>query len=314
MKEIMDSSKANVDVLSHLFKTKYKKNENVIYAIVEGDDDISYYSQFLEKYMKDDWYYEIIKASSKETKQSSKKQIIRFFNNLDWRSFNKKQIIILLDKDLSDFVDENIPKSINIYTTDGYSIENSIIDKKIFCRTICELCYFTNIDAQQKQYLEKLFTETIECFYFYMLDIMVWFIHWMKTHQKIQANKIKIKDLFKIEKTKLIKKEENFIKYIHEKTQIPFDTEASIDYIKKIFEKDSNFKKFVRGKYLWEFFIMLCLYIIQNNEEIPQLKLTKRCKTNPKLDFIDVAHLASIPETLKKFLDLTVKEYIESQT
>ena len=56
MKKIMASSKENVDILSHLFKTKYKKNKKVIYVIVEGDDDIVYYCEFLEKYMIDGWY------------------------------------------------------------------------------------------------------------------------------------------------------------------------------------------------------------------------------------------------------------------
>ena len=308
----MASSKENVDILSHLFKTKYKKNKKVIYVIVEGDDDIVYYSQFLEKYMIDGWYYEIIKAPKNGTKQSSKKQIIRFFNNLDWRSFNKKQIVIFIDKDLSKFVNEKIPDCVNIYTTDGYSIENSIINKRIFCRTICELCYFTNINVEQQQYLETLFTEIIEEFYFYMIDIMVWFIHWVSANNKIQADKIKMKDLFKIEKAKLIKKEENFVQYIHNQTQIPFDSEAPIANIKEIFEKELNFQKFVRGKYLWQIFIIICHYVIQNNNEIPQLKLTKRCKSNPKLDFIDIAHLAVCPDSLRLFLDKTVKEYIMS--
>ena len=111
---------------------------------------------------------------------SCKNKLIKFYNNTDWRKFKKEQIVILIDRDLSDIMDEKIPKSKNIYITDGYSIENSIVNDKTFYRTLTELCCFKELDSINKIKLLNLFNKQLDVFCHNMLGIMSWIVYWQK--------------------------------------------------------------------------------------------------------------------------------------
>jgi hypothetical protein len=109
-------------VVIHEFKMRYKKECNTIYGFVEGKDDIDFYTGFIEKYLPNDsWKVELWQVGGK-------KNVIEIYSNFNWNNYIKEQVIFFIDRDLSKFVNEKDIEDQNIYITDGYSIENSIVN------------------------------------------------------------------------------------------------------------------------------------------------------------------------------------------
>jgi len=316
MKEQIEKALGEVDEIGHILMTKYQKQSKYIYAIVEGIQDKSYYSSFIYQHIPSDWYCHFIYTNKKKNKLSSKQKLINFCNSFNWKNYDKNQIITFLDKDLSLFINESLPKLNNLYLTDGYSVENSIISETTFIRTLSELCFFEELSANDIKKLLNVYSTQFELFFNKMIPLMSWMIHWQQSQQKPQLNNIEIKDIFSFKNgmaSYLIVKDEN--KFFHKKTKLSsFDKTVNLTRISKAFTKDNNHKNFVRGKYLFDFFVALCKSIHNDYLHISNFKLKKRSQHHPKLDFIDIARVSSKPQTLNLFLKNTVETYVASLT
>ena len=313
MKDILDKALEDVDELGHLLMTKYKKNSKKVYIIVEGYDDEIYYTNFLQDYLPDDWEYEFIKPNKSTTNCSSKKKILRCYANIDWRIYNKTQILFFIDRDLSDFINEHLPTQSNFYITDGYSIENNIINENILSRVMTELCYFDGCSDEDKKYLKKLYNNCFKFFYNTMANVMGWIIYWQLNGQNPQLGNIQMKKIFKFDINENCSLKDNIDnEYFHNKFKIPYNETVKIDkYVNNFKNFDKN-KMLIRGKYLLEFFIEFCLFINSQYVNIKCLNITKRNNkaTMPKLSFIDLAHIAKKPKSLALFLENNINQYV----
>lgn len=307
MKEVLENARNEVNDIEHIFKTKFQKHAKIIYLIVEGKDDITYYKNFFDFFVPDDWEIITIPASCDNSFCSCKKKIINFYKKLDWRKFKKEQIVILTDRDLSDFINEKIPKSKNIYITDGYSIENSIVNERTFYRTLTELCSFNELDEISKNNLLQYFNVQLNKFCNEMAIVMSWIVQWQKEDLKPKLQNIRIKKLFKMTFDKIELIPADIIKFIHEQCNVLYDNSVTIDNVKEIISK--NPAKYTRGKYLLEFFKCYCESIIENYKDISNIQLSRTSKAI-KLEFIDIAHISKCPPSLKKFINNTVVKYI----
>lgn len=311
MKEVLEEAKNDINDLGHIFKAKFQKNAKKIYIIVEGKDDIIYYRHCLENFIPDDWEIVAIPASSDNCSGSCKKKLIKFYEKLDWRKFKKEQIVILTDRDLSDFINEKIPKSRNIYVTDGYSIENSIVNDRTFYRTLTELCCFNEFDETSKTNLLNLFNTQLNNFCFKMLNVMSWIVQWQKNGCNPQLQNIKVKNLFNITSNNLEIVPEDINEFVHEKCNVPYDESISVEEIK--LKLSQNLYKYTRGKYLFEFFKCYCETIIDNYSNISSVNLTRTGKAI-NLDFADIAHVSKCPVSLRMFVNNTVIKYIQKSS
>lgn len=308
MKEVLNEAKNEVNDLGHIFKTKFKKNAKIIYLMVEGKNDITYYKNFFDFFVPDDWEIIAIPASCDNSFYGCKKKLINFYNKLDWRKFKKDQIVILTDRDLSDFIDEKIPKSKNIYITDGYSIENSIVNDRTFYRTLTELCSFNELEEISKNKLLQYFNMQLNKFCNEMINVMSWIVQWQKEDIKPKLQNIKIKNLFKIAVDKIEPIPADIIKSIHEQCNLPYDSSISITKTKKLISQNPN--KYIRGKYIFEFFKCYCESIIENYNDIPNVQLSRTSKAI-NLEFLDIAHISKCPLSLKEFINNTITKYIQ---
>lgn len=314
MKKIMDKALEDVDEIGHLLKTKYKKNSKKVYIIVEGQDDKIYYSNFIQDYLPDDWDYEFFIPNKSTNKKSCKKKLLQCYTNIDWRTYNKNQVIFFIDRDLSDILGERLPNQPNIYITDGYAIENSIIKENILLRVITELCYFNECSEGDIKNLKKLYADSFNFFYNTMAIVMGWIIYWQLQGLNPQLGNIEIKKIFKFDDNGNIFLENNINhEYFHNKMNIIYDNKVNIKQYIKIFEKFDKHKMLIRGKYLLEFFIEFCHFIDAKFVNLNCLNITKRIRkrTQPKLSFIDIAHIAKKPKSLATFFDQNIVQYIE---
>lgn len=311
MKEVLNDAKNDINDLGHIFKTKFQKNAKKIYIIVEGKDDITYYKHCFENFIPDDWEIVAISASCDNNSFGCKNKLINFYNKLDWRIFKKEQIVILTDRDLSDVLKEKIPKSKNIYVTDGYSIENSIINDKTFYRTLTELCCFDEFDETSKNNLLNLFNKQLDKFCNNMVNIMSWIIHWQKNRFNPNLQNIKVKNLFKITSNNIEPIPVDINEFVHERCKLSYDNSISIDEIKILISKNPN--KYTRGKYLFEFFKCYCETIVKDYNTISDIQFSRNGKAI-KLDLLDIAHVSRCPESLKEFINNTIIKYIQKHS
>lgn len=312
MKEVLQDAQKEVNDLGHVFKTKFKGNAKIIYLIVEGKDDITYYKHCFENFIPEDWEIVAIPASCTNHTEGCKKKLINFYNNLDWKVFNKEQIVILIDRDLSGIIDESImPESENIYITDGYSIENSIVNDKTFYRTLTELCCFEEFDDISKKNLLNSFNTQLNKFCKEMIIIMSWIVCWQKNNLNPKLQNIKIKNLYRISFNNIELKHGNVSEFIHEQCKISYDKSIFEDELKCLISKNPN--KYIRGKYLLEFFKIYCKIITEEYKNITNIQFSRLGKA-VKLDFSDIAHVSKCPKSLKKFIDNTVLVFIQKQS
>lgn len=133
------------------FLYRYNPKKRQAFVFYEGDEDASYYHKFMEQSLGEDYDLEEIVAGSKDN-------VIKLQKEFDWQHYNEKQIIFIVDRDLSFWLNEEIDSSTNIYTTDDYSVENYVVNPRIFR---IWLKMFEGFARSQKQEIEAMVDEFV---------------------------------------------------------------------------------------------------------------------------------------------------------
>lgn len=250
----------------HEFLSHYYKKKKVVYGFVEGKDDPCFYRGFIQQNIPEDWNIELFPAGSKD-------KVLKIHSSLNWKSLPKKRIAFFVDQDLSKYTDENITKDENIYITDGYSIENSIVKKETCKVVLQEVCNINQLEYKEFNKLLTLFEREFNRFVVKIISIMAWIIYWQRNNQKPLINGILLKKIFSIEKGKVklkehLNKKRVLSKYIHKQAKITFDPKIKISQTEKEFQKYNTYKKFIRGKYVLWFLIEFCVSV---HKDLPKI-------------------------------------------
>lgn len=297
----------------HEFLSRYSKTNTIVYGFVEGKEDPSFYKGFIENSIPDGWTAELWAAGNK-------KQVYRIFTDLDWRRFPKKRICFFVDRDLSDLIPDNVGKDINIYITDGYSIENDIVSGATFQRVLTEVCGYGSIPHDEIDTVCDLFEQQLDIFLESMVVVMAWILLWRRSTIRAGLNDIQMKDIFDVIAGQLVVKNNpqgkaNVIEYIHGQCNVAYDPTQDIHDLEVLFRDDGLYKKFVRGKYVLWFLIEFC-----NCVRATATKLFNSCHTNPPMHIslsssnaaIVIGNRSRIPVTLRAFLLDNYCAYISS--
>src|SRR3989339_1789666 len=157
----------------HEFLCRFSKNKKCVYGFVEGKEDISYYRGFIEHMIPHNWMVELWPVRNKD-------YVKKLHSIFDWTRFSRKQIAFFIDKDLSLFLNEDIHKKQNIYTTDNYSIENDIVTPCTLDRVLTEIYNLTNLSKEEKDNILNAFEKELNSFAEAMIPVMSWIIYWRK--------------------------------------------------------------------------------------------------------------------------------------
>lgn len=311
MLETHDKALKGIQVPYHKFLLTYKKMKNHVYGFVEGKDDPAFYKGLINQMLPSDWSVELFVAGNK-------KNVIKIHSTINWNYYPKKQIAFFVDRDLSIFIDENIPKQPNIYMTDNYSIENDIINRATCDRILVEICRLSGISTEDKNNILDLFDKNLNQFLEEMVPIMAWIIYWKRLDLKPQLNNIEMKHIFSvstngIQKNQNPKSSNSIEEYIHSQCHIELDNGVNISTIEDEFRKGNVHLRFVRGKYVFWFFIEFIKII---NRDI--MKLTSSITEPPNINIqlsqknglAIIAPRVRIHESLKIFLNTTFGSYI----
>lgn len=299
-------------IVFHEFKARYKRNDKTIYGFVEGKEDPSYYRGFIENNIPEDWLVELWPTGGQDF-------VLEIFSKLDWRKYKKKHILFFIDRDLSDLLDQNLPSSENIYITDDYSIENSIVSDSTCNRVLREICGLKDLKHNDYNAIIEVFNDQLERFKLELIPVMASILLWQKSNIRACYNDIQMRHLFSIKNGILEVKtrpngNEDIIIYTHTQCNTGMCDISSLNVISDKFVSELLYCRFTRGKYLLWFLVEFCLSIVRDYRKVSFVKIATKPKMKVNLShsnsIIQIAPRCRMPSSLKHFFDRTILQHI----
>ena len=185
---VKDREQANVAFLK--LKQKYKPHDQQVYLIVEGKDDIAYYTCISVRYCKF--------ANSEIICANNRDNVIRAYDSTDWNVFSKDRVFFFVDRDLSDITGEHTPVSQNVYITDDYSIENSLFNEQLLFTTLKGFCGLNDLNDEEIEVLSNLYQTAQAAHAQVFLPIMSWILCWRMNKASCNLNNLNSGNFFRI--------------------------------------------------------------------------------------------------------------------
>lgn len=170
------------------FIKAYPSKENKIHAFFEGEDDFSFYPQFIKAVLEKDYPIEKYDCGGKA-------KVYELYSKVMSRVNDKIQVLFFVDKDHSDLIKENYITSDKIYVTDYYSIENFLVTESILY-SVCEEIYHIKNSDPHLELIIKKFRKELNKYYLLILPIIAWIIYTRKTGKKVNLNNVDLKKIF----------------------------------------------------------------------------------------------------------------------
>lgn len=298
----------------HEFLLAYKQGRKCIYGFVEGKTDPSYYANKVHNELPEGWEVDFWHAGGK-------KNVIKVFERLDWSRFKKGQVLFFFDRDFSPWVSEHLPRAINIYITDYYSIENSLVTKDVCKRVLQDLKGMEKLSGQEMDNVLDIFDTQLQIFHKYTREISIHMIAWHRKGEAPCAENLKMQDLFefvdgKIKRTYKPKGTSGIAAYMCKKFEL--NRRGLKPYIEEVgreLDKEPEPKRYIRGKYELWFLLEFCEHISRNPKKYSS-KITARSKLTCDLSLKNalcvVGPQVRTSKSLKDFLSRTAVRFASS--
>lgn len=171
MLNIHDEALAKADSGYHEFLLAYSAGERTVYLIVEGRDDPSFYRTHAGHFCPEGWTVRLIPAGNKE-------KVLRLLTNFDWSRHQNDKLGFIVDRDLSEFGGTTVPVHPALYVTDGYSVENSVVNRDTFMATVEDVLNVQGFTADERRALCAVFDGSVGVFQEGMAVIMAQIVAW----------------------------------------------------------------------------------------------------------------------------------------
>jgi hypothetical protein len=291
----------------HEFLLAYKPKQKTVYGFVEGKDDFSFYTGLIEHCLSDDWRVHLIKAGNK-------RKVLGVYALFDWQRFPLNRIAFFIDRDLSDFLAEDMLDEHNVYITDGYSIENSIVTRGTLARVLGEILNLTELGHDLGTMLD-MFEAELEKFREAMVPIMARAIAWRRQGLCPQLGNVDLKHLCTVEKGQLVLLPRavsisDLEQYLTAQCNVAGDVSHCPDRV--VAEFRAKKRTCVRGKYELWFLVCFALSVHKHIAE-----LSGNYKESPKVNtslgqtdaLVLIGPRARAPQSLKRFIAKTYCAY-----
>lgn len=261
MLDIHNSIRQSSNVCAHKIKVEYKRNENKLYIVCEGSEDLGYYGQVIKR--------EFPGLQLKKLFAGGKNKVLDVYNSFDWNFFEKNKILFFIDRDFSYWLHEPQYIDQNVYITDEYSFENDAVNEQMFMEVLEDLYGFANASESELNQMRAFYFERWETFYENSTYVMAaLFLSNSINHDHLAKN-LEINKMLKIDTDKVWVQEVRgcAVKdYLYEKLCIPDGRENEIIQMIEIFNNDKA-HYFVRGKWALCFMVKMLEYIIDHAKE-----------------------------------------------
>lgn len=304
LKQLKALRDANQPMTSYLtFMQQYKKGESSLHIFYEGDDDPSFYTNFIETFLGNKpklFYYNC----------KNKKGVSDTYVKINWQTYKKKRALFFVDKDHEDLINAPSIKDINFFITKYYSIENYLVNETILHRTLRELISINDQDMilQISSKFELQLQKFIE-----LIDVITsWILYHKKKGLEVKLLKVKMQQIFYFNDNLEIKRykkpqSKKILNYLDEKTGINTPNNAWKEIISILRNlKTINYKIHLRGKFEIWFFVNFIEKLVEGlNNDIPEKN--RRYKIKSSLSISNAVAILgtrlSIPVDFKTFLN-----------
>ncbi len=306
MLSIHEEARESYIALLHEFLGTYNRKSKIVYAFVEGPEDVTFYKGAILNKLPSDWECKTWFARNKQ-------KVIQIYRACDWRRCHRLQVLFFIDRDLTPFLGGELLNQINVYITDGYSIENYFLTRHTCERVVNEVCALHAMDESEKTKVLNLFEQQLHVFRESLVPIMVWIIFWQKMGKRPVLNNIKMDHLFNVHKGKveIIQKPQGLAtwdEYIHVQCNIALVKDTDLKSIQDEFILKNGAVKFIRGKYLLWFLIKFVLSVHGSPNHF-STKVIVSPKMHTALGYHNamehISHLVRLPLSLNNFLNKT---------
>lgn len=289
--ESMRASRNSPHVALVSYNTIRSKNPNKIIFVFEGFEDLPYYETIYNRINREGSFSPLI--------AKGKDQVLGLRALLEKREEKDKMIRYFVDKDF-DHLKEH-PAGEDVYLTEGYSIENSLVSKEILQSLLLsefKCCADAEYEAIGK--IEELYEKTLEQFFDEMRLANQAIFH-------ARTNKIALKNI----EDKITEYVQISLGEVSGKPNDPYqligwpdDLGREILSSKELFDKLSPHMDW-RGKFIYSFFIRFLKLIKDDRTSDAPTYFTKKSgvKYDPNGDVMrTLASLSVIPESLATFI------------
>lgn len=259
---VKDREQANVAFLK--LKQKYKPHDTKVYLIVEGKDDIAYYTCISVRYSKF--------ANSEIICANNRYNVIHTYDSTDWNVFSKNRVFFFVDRDISDITGERTPVDQNIYVTDDYSIENSLFNEQLFFTALKAFCGLDDLSGEEIEILSNLYKTAQTAHAQALLPIMSWILCWRMKKVPCNLNNLNNGDFFRISQGLFDLKSEYRVEgalesLIHQRCGVPYIPQ-DITPFSEIINNHGGIQRYIRGKYVRAFFTKFLDSVVKSLPEI----------------------------------------------
>jgi Protein of unknown function (DUF4435) len=307
MLELHSQALQDVDTAYHDFLLIYRKDVPCVYGFVEGKDDPCFYRHLIEKELPEEWSIKLIQSGSRD-------KVLRSYWNFNWSNYCRTRICFFVDRDMHDFLNTPVEAASNIYVTDGYSIENSVLGDRLLKSVLSDVYQINLNHPNDENKIEQIVKANEDTFFEAILPVMGQIMVWRRSGTEANLSNLKLDQLFSFTEAKcqpkgypaLLKESAN---------QIGCDLCNSDDIEAAINEIRCHAKPrmMVRGKYALWFFLKQCEAIW---ESIPNLLPRFSSKPKKRTDFgiknamVIIGSRANAPESLKEFIKQNYLSFI----
>ncbi len=141
----------------HDFLLRFDRTKKVVFGFVEGKDDPSFYRSVIERFIPEDWTVDLIRAGNRD-------KVLATEATFDWTRFYRTQIAFFVDRDFTELTAPGVAYADNVYVTDGYSIENSVVTSDVMLRLLSEVHNVVDWTEDEKREIVSHFNEQMERF------------------------------------------------------------------------------------------------------------------------------------------------------
>ncbi|MDQ2180244.1 DUF4435 domain-containing protein [Marinifilum sp. D714] len=285
------------------FMQQYKQADNSIHVFLEGKDDPSFYSNYIERNKRKGqriYFY------------NSKNKAGVYYNHskINWSVYKKERILFFVDKDFSDILNEEYASDQNIFVTRFYSIENYLVSRTLFSRCLREI--FGINDDKVIARISKEFVKSLAEFHKAIEPLTSVLLYYRKNNIPVNLNNIDFNQIFNVNIGDKVTVKSNIQQYLVKCTGVKsFPKYTEFKECLSLIKPVGNTKLYVRGKCeLWFMIKYLNLLPAIMNQDIakgePKIKSCLNITPNNAVQII--APRLRIPMELKKFLIENLKK------
>lgn len=169
----LNAAQNAVDEAYHNFLLSFRQDSRVVYGFVEGQQDPSFYKGAIEAIIPPTWQCRMHQSGNRD-------KVLKAYRDFDWQRFDRRRVCFFLDSDLVPFTKCTSEREQNIYLTDGYSIENSILTEDVLLRMIVEVMNLAKLTEEDEQLILAAYRARLGEFHRLMEPLMALMICWRR--------------------------------------------------------------------------------------------------------------------------------------